>query len=90
MKLDDLLKQIGEFGPYQKRAFVVAALPSILVAAENLAVIFIFFFPDHRYCLCSIFFLMSIHMQKNCIAKVLMHSPFAHLSLWYKVGKVKL
>ena len=49
MKLDELLQQIGEFGPYQKRVYILAAIPTIFCAAESLSVIFIFFFPEHRY-----------------------------------------
>ena len=45
---DEILKEIGEFGAYQKRVYLLAAAPAILVAFETLSVIFIFFIPDHR------------------------------------------
>ena len=48
MKFDDVLREIGEFGPYQKRVYFFAAIPAILVAFETLSVIFIFNIPPHR------------------------------------------
>ncbi|XP_070190982.1 organic cation transporter protein-like [Littorina saxatilis] len=48
MKFDDILEEIGEFGWYQRRVYLLAAAPSILIAFETLGVIFIFFIPDHR------------------------------------------
>ncbi|XP_070184251.1 organic cation transporter protein-like [Littorina saxatilis] len=48
MKFDDVLKQIGEFGPYQKRVFFLTALPSVLSAFEAISVVFTFNIPNHR------------------------------------------
>ena len=48
MKFDDILKQIGEFGCYQKQIYLAAALPSIILAFEGLSAIFTFFIPKHR------------------------------------------
>nr|KAG5711008.1 hypothetical protein BaRGS_013742 [Batillaria attramentaria] len=48
MKFDDVLRQIGEFGPYQKRVYFLATAPTMLCAMEALSVIFVFYIPDHR------------------------------------------
>ena len=48
MKFDDVLKHIGEFGPYQRRVFFLTAIPSLLAAFEAVSVIFTFNIPDHR------------------------------------------
>ncbi|KAK7485172.1 hypothetical protein BaRGS_00023582 [Batillaria attramentaria] len=48
MKFDDVLRQIGEFGPYQKRVYFFASIPSVLIAFEALNVIFTFYIPPHR------------------------------------------
>ncbi|KAK7497348.1 hypothetical protein BaRGS_00011392 [Batillaria attramentaria] len=49
MKFDDVLRQIGEFGPYQKRVFFFASLTGVFCAFEALSVIFIFYIPPHRF-----------------------------------------
>ena len=48
MKLDEVLREIGELGPYQKKVYLLTVLPAILVAAQALSVIFTFFIPPHR------------------------------------------
>jgi OCT family organic cation transporter-like MFS transporter 4/5 len=48
MKFDDVLKQIGEFGPYQKRIYLLAVIPAILVGFETFSVVIIFNIPYHR------------------------------------------
>ena len=47
-KFDDLLREVGELGPYQKRVVGLVFLPAILIAFEALSVIFIFNIPNHR------------------------------------------
>ncbi|KAK7476039.1 hypothetical protein BaRGS_00032746 [Batillaria attramentaria] len=48
MKFDDVLREIGQFGPYQKRVYFLAAFPTALLAFETLSVIFIFYRQPHR------------------------------------------
>ncbi|XP_076466187.1 organic cation transporter protein-like [Babylonia areolata] len=48
MKFDDVLREIGEFGAYQKRVYFLATLPLILSAFEAMSVVFIFHIPPHR------------------------------------------
>ncbi|KAK7108509.1 organic cation transporter protein-like isoform X2 [Littorina saxatilis] len=48
MKFDEVLTEIGEFGPYQKRVYFLATAPAILLAFETLSVVFIFNIPKHR------------------------------------------
>ncbi|XP_066942799.1 organic cation transporter protein-like isoform X2 [Macrobrachium rosenbergii] len=46
--VDAILREIGEFGPFQKRAFLLLCLPSILVGSANLAYVFIAASPKYR------------------------------------------
>ncbi|KAJ8315470.1 hypothetical protein KUTeg_007620 [Tegillarca granosa] len=41
MHFDDLLKQVGEFGPYQKRVYILLVLPTIFTAFQVMSPIFI-------------------------------------------------
>lgn len=52
MGYDEIIHQLGEFGPYQKQIYVLLCLPSILVAFHVLAGVFIQASPNHR-CLLS-------------------------------------
>ncbi|XP_050718793.1 organic cation transporter protein-like isoform X1 [Eriocheir sinensis] len=46
--IDAVFKEIGEFGPYQKRIFFLLCLPVIFVGAGNLAQVFIAASPKYR------------------------------------------
>ena len=49
MKFDDILeKQTGEFGPYQKRIYVLVCLPAVTAAFLTLLPNFILAAPEHR------------------------------------------
>jgi len=45
---DDILKVIGQFGPYQKRVYVLLCLPSFLLAPLLVFQVFILAVPAHR------------------------------------------
>ncbi|XP_046583398.1 organic cation transporter protein-like [Haliotis rubra] len=48
MKFDDILTHLGEFGPYQKRIYVLACIPAISVAFQTLIPVFYLAIPDNR------------------------------------------
>ena len=48
MKFDDLLREVGEFGPYQKWVYFVTCLPNINVGAFMLLNVIVFDVPEHR------------------------------------------
>ncbi|GFR86718.1 organic cation transporter protein [Elysia marginata] len=49
MKFDDILeKKTGEFGPYQKRIYVLVCLPAVAAAFLTLLPVFILAVPKHR------------------------------------------
>ena len=48
MKFDDILKEIGEFGTYQKWVTLVTCVPALHVGAMILLNVVIFGVPDHR------------------------------------------
>ncbi|XP_069192617.1 organic cation transporter protein isoform X2 [Procambarus clarkii] len=48
MNIDDILKEIGDFGPYQRRIYFLLCLPIIFVGAGNLAYVFIAATPQYR------------------------------------------
>ncbi|KAK3734882.1 hypothetical protein RRG08_038908 [Elysia crispata] len=48
MKFDDLITELGEFGPYQKRLYFIVCLVGIPAALQTLAGVFIQATPDHR------------------------------------------
>lgn len=49
MKFDDILeKQVGEFGPYQKKIYVLVCLPAVAAAFLSLLPVFILAVPKHR------------------------------------------
>lgn len=51
MKFDDFLTNIGEFGSYQKKMYLLVCIPVLSVGIQVVATIFILAMPDHR---CSI------------------------------------
>ncbi|CAG5127343.1 unnamed protein product [Candidula unifasciata] len=48
MKYDDLIKQLGELGPYQVRVYILTCLPVIAVSMQTLIPVFILAVPQHR------------------------------------------
>lgn len=48
MKFDEILRDIGEFGWYQKRVYFLAVLPCMFIGFETFSAVFIFFIPEHR------------------------------------------
>ncbi|GFN79340.1 organic cation transporter protein [Plakobranchus ocellatus] len=48
MKFDDLITELGEFGPYQQRVYFIVCLVGIPSAMQTLAAVFIQATPDHR------------------------------------------
>ncbi|GAB1605332.1 organic cation transporter protein-like [Argonauta hians] len=48
MKLDELLVNIGEFGPYQKRVNFLVCIPCISAAIQVVIAVFILAVPNHR------------------------------------------
>ncbi|XP_059145647.1 organic cation transporter protein-like [Physella acuta] len=48
MKYDDLVEELGEFGPYQRRIFFLSCLPAIVAGIQTLIPVFILAVPDHR------------------------------------------
>lgn len=46
--VDDVLEQIGEFGWFQKQAFLLLCLISIVLAPIYVGIVFLGFTPDHR------------------------------------------
>ncbi|XP_029419809.1 solute carrier family 22 member 1 isoform X2 [Nannospalax galili] len=46
--VDDVLEQIGEFGWFQKQAFLLLCLISIALAPIYVGIVFLGFTPDHR------------------------------------------
>ncbi|KAK6170919.1 hypothetical protein SNE40_019202 [Patella caerulea] len=48
MKFDDILEHLGDFGPYQKRLYILVCLPAIIVACQVLLPVFILDIPAHR------------------------------------------
>lgn len=48
MKFDDILKRLGEFGPYQRRIYFLLCLPAISCALHKLVWVFVGAVPPHR------------------------------------------
>ncbi|XP_062619367.1 organic cation transporter protein-like [Saccostrea cucullata] len=48
MAYDDIFAVIGDFGPYQKRIYVLQTLPVVFAAIQTCLSVFILFSPDHR------------------------------------------
>lgn len=48
MTYDSALRQVGEFGTYQKRLYVLLCLPFITCAMQVMVTVFILGVPDHR------------------------------------------
>ncbi|XP_008584981.1 PREDICTED: solute carrier family 22 member 1, partial [Galeopterus variegatus] len=46
--VDDILEQVGEFGCFQKQAFLTLCLLSVLFAPIYVGIVFLGFTPDHR------------------------------------------
>ena len=49
MKFDDLVKRLGEFGPYQKRVYFLLCLPAITGSMQTFIYVFSMGVPGHRY-----------------------------------------
>ena len=48
MKFDDLLREVGEFGRYQKWVYFWSCLPAVSVGAFMLLNVIVFGVPEHR------------------------------------------
>lgn len=48
MKFDDILSEIGDFGTYQKKKFVLLTVAWMLTPAVTAFSVFILGIPDHR------------------------------------------
>ncbi|KAK3775334.1 hypothetical protein RRG08_031002 [Elysia crispata] len=51
MKYDDLVEELGEFGPYQRKIYILTCLPAAVAAVQTLVTVFILAVPEHR---CSV------------------------------------
>lgn len=49
MKFDDILVNIGQFGLYQKRLYLLLCLPAISAGCYMMMLVFVMHAPDHRY-----------------------------------------
>jgi OCT family organic cation transporter-like MFS transporter 4/5 len=49
MKFDDIFKEIGEFGPYQRRIYVMLAIGYMFTQPGMVLSVFVLGLPDHRY-----------------------------------------
>ncbi|XP_055898791.1 organic cation transporter protein-like [Biomphalaria glabrata] len=48
MKYDEVIQLTGEFGPYQKKIFLLTCLPALSTAIQTMITIFILAVPDYR------------------------------------------
>ncbi|XP_046582580.1 organic cation transporter protein-like [Haliotis rubra] len=48
MKYDDILKDLGEFGTYQKRLYVLLCIPMVSLGIQIMVTVFTLGVPDHR------------------------------------------
>lgn len=48
MKFDDILRELGEFGFYQKRLYLLLCIPAISVGCYMMGNIVLLYTPDHR------------------------------------------
>lgn len=49
MKFDDILETLGEFGPSQRRLYILLSLPAIQNAVIGMVIfVFLFAVPEHR------------------------------------------
>ncbi|XP_039478064.1 solute carrier family 22 member 15 [Oreochromis aureus] len=48
MDLDEALKFVGEFGPYQKRAVAVLVLTQVYMACQSMLIVLVGFTPEYR------------------------------------------
>ena len=49
MKFDDVLVELGEFGFYQKRLYLILCIPAISVGCYMMINVFNMHAPDHRF-----------------------------------------
>ena len=55
MKFDDVLREVGDFGTYQRVLFTVLCLPTVIMAMHYMAPVFIMATPDHRFIVILLF-----------------------------------
>lgn len=48
MKYDDLVEELGEFGPYQRKIYILTCLPAAVAAVQTLVTVFTLAVPQHR------------------------------------------
>ena len=49
MTFDDILKEIGQFGSYQKRIYALLCVPALCLSALMVVNVFLLGIPEHRY-----------------------------------------
>jgi len=48
MQFDEILKAIGEFGPYQRLVYFLLCLPAVFIGMHNVNAALILYEPNHR------------------------------------------
>ncbi|KAK3766833.1 hypothetical protein RRG08_051977 [Elysia crispata] len=48
MRYDDILEEVGQIGPYQRRVFILLCVPLAIVAATIMSTVFILTEPVFR------------------------------------------
>ena len=54
MKFDDLLRDVGEFGSFQKRVYAFMCVPAVTIGSFMILNVVILGVPEHRYVCSSI------------------------------------
>ncbi|XP_067676067.1 organic cation transporter protein-like [Haliotis asinina] len=86
MNFDDVLRQLGEFGPYQKWLYLLLSLPSIPQSLQVIqAVVFLYAVPEHR---CAIpGFANDSYEIQNSVHEQLVNQSIPLVSGYYGGGK---
>ena len=48
MAFDDILKEIGQFGPFQKRIYILLCYPGLFLSSLMVVNVFLLGIPEHR------------------------------------------
>ena len=65
MQFDDILKDIGEFGKYQKIKYFLLCFVGVTLAFQALASVFTIYTPSHRYVYVIIYIVNAVVIQKD-------------------------